>query len=413
MSAPPLGRQRADQLQIPAPEECEGSPGPAGATASQVRRLPEVERRRTRLLAWILVTLIALAVFSLAAALTVDHPGSARAGGYTLLIAAVILALTIALILDLRLHYAAAALLAVAVAVFAPWGAALLDPTVLHGDAVPLMYVAVSILLSGILLSARVTAGIAAVQIVALAIVLSVVPSTRTINWPSLLVLVLFVASLSIVANLINQQDVEQIRRQNLQLEESAVLLREQSVRDHLTGLFNRRYLEETLERELRRAERAGSTVAVIMLDIDNFKRFNDVHGHHSGDAVLRAIGAFLRACVRDSDIACRYGGEEFTLILPGASEEIAVARAERLRSEIHSVRTEIDIGTLAELTLSLGVSVFPRDGSTGESLLAASDAALYAAKAAGRNRVFTAASSPTDALPPRAGTSDTPDLTG
>ncbi len=110
--------------------------------------------------------------------------------------------------------------------------------------------------------------------------------------------------------------------------------LRQQSIRDPLTGLFNRRFREETLAREVARARRAKSPLGVIMLDIDHFKCFNDTHGHAAGDAVLKALGGFLLEHVRGGDVPCRYGGEEFALILPGAVPADAAQRAEELRSK-------------------------------------------------------------------------------
>ncbi|GEM_PF-957838 len=175
----------------------------------------------------------------------------------------------------------------------------------------------------------------------------------------------------------------------NLQLRER---LRQQSIRDALTGLYNRRYLDETLPREILRAERAGATLGVIMLDIDHFKRLNDTRGHEAGDAVLSALGRFLQHHVRGDDIACRYGGEEFTLILPGASLDTVCNRAERLRAGAQSLAVRV-VGTqLDALTLSLGVAVWPQHGETAEAVLQAADAALYRAKQGGRNRVEIAA---------------------
>lgn len=174
----------------------------------------------------------------------------------------------------------------------------------------------------------------------------------------------------------------------NLHLREA---LRQQAIRDALTGLFNRRYLEETLEREVHRATRSQTPLSIIMLDIDHFKRFNDVHGHEAGDAVLQALGTCLQANVRHDDIPCRYGGEEFTLILPNASLEIATRRAETLRGKVESLNITWAGHALGPLTLSLGVAAFPQHGATGQSVLQAADAALYRAKHAGRNRVVVA----------------------
>jgi diguanylate cyclase (GGDEF)-like protein len=159
--------------------------------------------------------------------------------------------------------------------------------------------------------------------------------------------------------------------------------LRSQSIRDVLTGLYNRRFLEESAERELHLARRRKVPLAVIMLDVDHFKRFNDAHGHESGDEVLRAVGALIRRTVRASDICCRYGGEEFTVLMPEADAAIAMARAERLRNAARELR----LGALPAVTLSLGVAIFPRNGETWEELLRAADGALYEAKRGGRDR--------------------------
>ena len=165
-------------------------------------------------------------------------------------------------------------------------------------------------------------------------------------------------------------------------------VLRGQSVRDPLTGLFNRRYMEESLERELRRAARNHQAVALLMLDIDHFKRFNDTFGHQAGDALLRAFGDFLLNRTRGQDVACRYGGEEFALILSGASIEVAQKRAELLREDLKRLTVEYAGQVLGSVTLSIGVAGFPGH-ETSEKLLHAADQALYRAKAEGRDRVI------------------------
>lgn len=171
--------------------------------------------------------------------------------------------------------------------------------------------------------------------------------------------------------------------------------LRELSVRDPLTGLFNRRYLEETLDRELWRAARNQKPVGIIMLDIDHFKQINDTRGHGAGDTVLRELGNFLGKHVRGSDIACRYGGEEFTVILPEATLAITQRRAEQLRQDVQTLSLRYGDDALAPLSLSLGVAAFPAHGLTGPQLLAAADAALYQAKQAGRNQVVVRETEP------------------
>jgi diguanylate cyclase (GGDEF)-like protein/PAS domain S-box-containing protein len=171
----------------------------------------------------------------------------------------------------------------------------------------------------------------------------------------------------------------------NLMLRE---ILRDQSIRDPLTGLFNRRYLTETLERELARARREQTPLSVMMLDIDHFKRFNDQYGHDAGDVLLQALSAFLQVQVREGDVVCRYGGEEFTLILPGASLEVTRQRAEHLRNGAKFLQVWHAGQSLGPISVSLGVATFPDHAANGETLLRMADAALYRAKTMGRDRV-------------------------
>ena len=167
--------------------------------------------------------------------------------------------------------------------------------------------------------------------------------------------------------------------------------LRQLSIRDPLTGLFNRRYMEETLELEISRAERKEHAIGVIMLDIDHFKTFNDRFGHAAGDELLQSLGQLIRANLRAGDVACRYGGEEFVLIMPEASEEAAQRRAEELRVRAHEMEVRHLDTVLGPVSLSLGVGLYPDHGRTRDAILAAADAALYKAKQAGRDRVVIA----------------------
>ncbi|NJO15979.1 MAG: diguanylate cyclase [Thioploca sp.] len=174
----------------------------------------------------------------------------------------------------------------------------------------------------------------------------------------------------------------------NLKLRQN---LQNQSTRDPLTGLYNRRYLEETLEREFHRAQRHNQTVGVIMVDIDYFKQFNDQFGHDAGDVVLQQLGQFLNEHIRKGDIACRYGGEEFTLILPGAALEVVHTRAKVLNTKVKKLSVQHRNQDLGVITLSIGVACFPQHGSTAEDVLHAADVALYHAKAQGRDQAIVA----------------------
>jgi diguanylate cyclase (GGDEF)-like protein len=179
--------------------------------------------------------------------------------------------------------------------------------------------------------------------------------------------------------------------------------LRDQSIRDPLTGLFNRRYLIETCRREFSRAARTGQCVSILSIDVDHFKKFNDNHGHDAGDTVLRAVGECLQQNFRDEDVPCRFGGEEFAVIVPGASSEDGIRKAEDLRAKIEALVVRYLDGNLPRITISVGVAAFPRSGATPQEVLKAADEALYRAKEGGRNRVQVAPSIVGSEAPARA----------
>lgn len=174
----------------------------------------------------------------------------------------------------------------------------------------------------------------------------------------------------------------------NIKLREA---LRTQSIKDALTGLYNRRYMEETLEREVRRAARAEQSLGIIMLDLDHFKKFNDTYGHDAGDAVLRETGTFLFKNVRAEDFVCRFGGEEFVVVLPTADLAATRGRAERVRSKMKELTIMHQGRSMGMITISVGVATFPEHGMSPKELMAAADAALYEAKRAGRDQVVVA----------------------
>ena len=164
--------------------------------------------------------------------------------------------------------------------------------------------------------------------------------------------------------------------------------LENQSIRDSLTGLFNRHFLQISLERELARAARRKQVLAIFMLDLDHFKRFNDTFGHAAGDTVLKAVAEIFRSSIRTEDIACRYGGEEFTIMLPDVTPAAAYERADIIRQAIAGLRVPLEKEVYAEFTISIGVAFYPSDGDYADALLRQADAALYRAKRQGRNQI-------------------------
>ena len=166
--------------------------------------------------------------------------------------------------------------------------------------------------------------------------------------------------------------------------------LREQAIRDRLTGLFNRGYLDETLPRELHRCQRNGEPLAVAMLDLDHFKRFNDSHGHSAGDSVLRAVGDLLNRSLRGGDIACRYGGEELTVVMPGSPVADARARLDSLREAVMQLHVPYRDGVLPAITVSIGIATAQPQETDAATLLERADIALYQAKTQGRNCIVS-----------------------
>jgi len=192
------------------------------------------------------------------------------------------------------------------------------------------------------------------------------------------------------------------LRRQLDTIEALRAELQELAIHDQLTGLYNRRFLDETIGRELQRSQRNGDPLSVVFLDVDHFKAVNDVSGHAAGDAVLETVGEILRTAVRSSDIACRYGGDEFVVLMPRVGREVAVARAEEWRRMVGAVTVPAADGRpddqpRIQMACSIGVATAPWDGDTVDELMAAADAALYAAKEAGRDQVSSSAARPAE----------------
>jgi diguanylate cyclase (GGDEF)-like protein len=178
----------------------------------------------------------------------------------------------------------------------------------------------------------------------------------------------------------------------NLNLRES---LKNQAIRDGVTGLFNRRYLNETLERDFSRGKRLGANMGFIMMDLDHFKEYNDIYGHEAGDQMLEALGNLIRWQTRKEDIPCRYGGEEFLIVMSGASLEVVLERARELHQQVKQLH--LQYRHLHPVTISAGVAVYPDHGSSGKEIIRAAEGALHRAKADGRDCVVVVGSDTLD----------------
>lgn len=194
-------------------------------------------------------------------------------------------------------------------------------------------------------------------------------------------------AQLEIARSALKREVIKRLRTErDMTLENQQ--LRAQSVRDPLTGLYNRRYLEESLSREQSRAKRSGRPLGMMMTDIDYFKRCTETFGQSAGETMLRAAGRCMESMARSEDILCRYGGEKFVLVMTNAAPEILLRRADALRTALTKLCVEHEHRSIGPITLSIGLASFPDQGSSAAEVLHAADTALNQAKLAGANRI-------------------------
>ena len=341
--------------------------------------------RQGKLLAWILLFVILFSITTLLIVLIFNPHCDPVCNQYGLLIGGLLVFLIFAYILNYAKHYLASAILLVCSTAIVPWASLSFDHSILQGDIIPLTYVTFSVLLSSIFLPIYITSTLVVLHLIGIILVLLISPIDASLNWFSFLAFVFVTSIFGLVANGIIQSDIKKITNQARQLALNEALLKEQVIRDDLTGLYNRRYLNEMFEREIQRTLRKQVPLCIVALDVDRFKHINDTLGHATGDSVLRELGNFLSKKVRQSDIACRYGGDEFILVLPETSRETTIERVEQLQKSIKG----FDLQTT--ITISAGIASVPENGTDGETLLKSADSALYQAKREGYDRIVVA----------------------
>ncbi len=339
---------------------------------------------RKRLLAWLQPILIVLAGSALVLVLAVTPQDGLHRSVYPPLIVVILILLSAAVILNRIGYTTPSAACTVAAAIIGPWGSLVLDPGVFLGDFFPLIYVSVSVLLSSMLFPLLFTGILASVQFAALILVVAYSPASLLVNWPSFLAFICIISLLSIAANYMVARHLKLIASQHEELQEL-------TIRDHLTGLFNRRYFEATLEYEIQRAAQKELPIGLILMDIDFFKQFNDRLGHAAGDDLLRRIGSLLCQKTDIADIVCRLGGDEFAVVIPHADQAAVEQTAELLRTELKQLELSYRSEELTAVSVSQGIALFPDHGTTREELILSADAALYRAKDQGRDRVVSA----------------------
>jgi len=345
----------------------------------------EEVRRKATILFFVEITLSLLLVVTIILVAFVNT--GSRFLFYSFLVFALELMLFLSIYYLLFGHYTRASRVMVLAIIIGPWVSFFFDPVIAGGDFVPLIYITLVIQLGSIFLSERMTVLVAAMQFLFLCLFVLSHPALLKINLPSLFSYLFFASAVGIVTSFVTRRQMEQIGRQYKKLEENERRLNEISLRDSMTGLYNRRYMDQFLNRTMQNAIKENHHFGILISDVDGFKSINDTYGHLYGDAVLVKVSEVFLAKSGKEGAACRYGGDEFVLILTGLS----VAEIKKTAEDIHQQIKETDFtfeGMKATVTLSIGVAFFPNQGKTGEAILKAADKALYAAKNQGRNRV-------------------------
>ena len=334
----------------------------------------ELEDLRGIYLRWILPFVLGLLSISLVLLLLVTPPGAYERQAYTFLIGVMAIFSVFAYYFNKKGKYNFSSVLTLLIALIGAWGSIIIDFQDGFQSFFPLVYLTVPVAFSSLLFPVIFTVVLSATQFIVLIIVVFSSPQLLANDWESFLAYVLIVSVLSIVANYI-------IRLQLKQFKES-------SITDHLTGLFNRRYFEETLASKIRRKTLKDPDFGVVLIDIDRFKSYNDNYGHNTGDLLLALMGQFLLENVGLHDIVCRYGGDEFVLLITNTTLEKLYEFAERLRVTIKSDgRTQLD-PRFNQVTLSMGLAMFPQQGESSDALMAQADKNLLKAKELGKDKV-------------------------
>ncbi len=349
------------------------------------------ERRRAHVLGWIQAALIVFLIAVVGIVLGFEMDYGSKLTVYLILLAGLLAGILIAFILNRMGKYSWSAGITVFCSFAGPWLSILLDSSVKKGDFVPLTYLTVSIILCATFLPSLVTVILTVTQFIGITLLVLSNPLLQQINLPSFYSFLLVIFTVSIVEGNISKNDQKQMEAQARALVEADAKLRDMAFKDSLTGLYNVRYLNDLLEREMIRSDRKRLPIGIIMMDIDHFKKINDTHGHNAGDVLLFHVGVMLLEHIRKSDIACRYGGDEFILVLPETSSEVVMLRAQQIRNNMKAMTAKSEEFTFDEITVSIGVAVYPTHGATFSDVLKKADAALYEAKRAGRDRVVLA----------------------
>lgn len=348
-------------------------------------------QQQARLLRILLLTLFMLLTITLVLIL-VDIPvGDPLRPRYFFLVGAIMLLMIPAYGLNEAGRYPAASKLTVLLAMVGTWSTLIIDPLILLGDPIPLLYLSLASMLASLLLGLGETMLVAAAQLIGIPLIPIISPLPTDINWASLWVFVFFISAFSIVFSRVLQQDLEQIVEQARKLSNSEERMRELAVRDPLTGLFNRRHLDDIRHSSLTCGRSDPIPHCLILIDVDDFKSINDQLGHDAGDFALQEVAAVLQEHIREGDWAFRYGGDEFLVVMPRTPLDTAQERADLFLRKAQMIKLLADKGENQTLKITAGVACYPAHGPNCESVLQAADHALLRGKEQGGNQVVMA----------------------
>ena len=336
----------------------------------------EYQDIRSLPLKWLQPFIFILLVIVFVLVFRINPSGSYERVAYSLLIGSLALINGLAYGATLKHNYRLSSLLTVGLSLIGCWGAIYIDARLGLTEFFPLIYVTITVLLSSVLLSLPFTIFIAFTQFVTLLALVFRSPALMAYNWPSFISYVLIISVIGIVANYISSYQLK--------------LFKESSIRDHLTGLLNRRYFDVTLEDKVQRGGSRGYTYGIMMMDIDNFKGYNDKYSHASGDMILQRVAEFLTDTLERHAIICRYGGDEFAIIIPDTNQPELFSIAQHLITEVKKVDITDICKTRELLSISIGLALFPENGDSADALMAHADRNLMMAKELGKDRVIS-----------------------
>ena len=333
------------------------------------------------LLKWIQIILLGVCGVVFAFILLTDSQRSQTLNSYLFLVQGVLVLLGISHYLYRQKKFAFSSRLLVLAGVIGPWGSAIFDLSIPEGNLFPLVYLTIPIIFSGFFTPIMITAIVGAIQIGGLTIftILNQIELSGGVS--SLFFFIIFIFAISLIFNIINRYYQRIIDEQTNKLQKLALT-------DQLTGLYNRHFLSEFLKKEFAQTKRIGGELSIVLLDIDDFKKYNDNLGHACGDSILKGLSILLLENFRSADVVCRFGGDEFLIAMRGSKALEAQKRCEDLFASISAKNMKCTIKLNKPLKLSIGIAAYCENHKSEKDLIKAADNALYRAKELGKNRI-------------------------